>query len=151
MASWGRHNDIAVIILFFRLSREGEKDGRASKQGEQGCDDGAAGFVRGLVRAGVAEHGPDYGVRKSVEEMTITAAERLGEYFRACAVNAFAEMGADRVTADAVYLLDRIAATGVDEVSERDLHVAGSRAGFKTKADLMPALHRLIDHGSVRS
>ena len=47
-------------------------------------------------------------VCKAVEVATIRAAAQIGDYFKACAINAFAEMGADRVTADAVYLLGRI-------------------------------------------
>ena len=45
--------------------------------------------------------------------MTILAAARIGAYFKANAINAFAEMGTDQGTADAVYLLDRVHRLGV--------------------------------------
>jgi replicative DNA helicase len=94
----------------------------------------------------LAEHGPVEGLRTEVTEKTILAAARIGAYFKACAINAFTEMGADRTTTDAVYLLDRIARLGQDEVSERDLFTIGSRARFKKKGDLIPVLQRLVDH-----
>ena len=90
--------------------------------------------------------GADKGPREAVSAQTVLAAWRIGEYFKANAINAFVEMGADKVTADAVYLLERVCHLGQDELSERDLHVA-SRPRFKTKADLKPALDRLVDHG----
>jgi hypothetical protein len=55
-------------------------------------------------------------------------------------------MGTDPGTADAVYLLRRIENLGVDDVSERDMHVA-ARSRFPTKDHLKPVLQRLIDHG----
>jgi replicative DNA helicase len=94
----------------------------------------------------LAEHGPVEGLRKEVTEKTILAATQIGTYFKACAINAFTEMGADRITADAVYLLERIVRLGHDVVSERDLFSISSRARFKKKADLMPVLERLVDH-----
>jgi hypothetical protein len=106
---------------------------------------GAVARIAGILH--LAEHGPEEGPRKSVEEETITAAAKIGEYFKACAINAFAQMGTDRVTADTLYLLDRITRMDTDEVSERDLFTSCSRAKFKTMADLMPVLDRLIDHG----
>lgn len=74
-------------------------------------------------------------------------AYRIGAYFRACAINAFIEMRTDPVGVDAMYLLDRIRHLGSDEVSIRDVHVASSRARFRTKADLMPGLERLVEFG----
>jgi hypothetical protein len=106
---------------------------------------GAIARIAGILH--LAEQGSEVGPRAAVTAATIEAAWRIGNYFKACAINAFTEMGADYVTADAVYLLDRIRQLDVDEVSERDLHVASSRARFATKADLMPALERLVDHG----
>ena len=67
---------------------------------------GAVGRIAGNLH--LAEYGAEKGVRKAVEVATIRAAAQIGDYFKACAINAFAEMGADRVTADAVYLLGRI-------------------------------------------
>jgi hypothetical protein len=106
---------------------------------------GAIARIAGILHLG--EQGPDVGPRAAVTATTIEAAWQIGRYFKACAVNAFTEMGTDYVTADAVYLLERIERLGADEVSERDLHAASSRARFATKGDLMPALDRLIDHG----
>ena len=75
----------------------------------------------------------------------MVAASRIGDYFKAAAINAFAEMGADPGNDDAVYLLDRIRQLEVDEVSERDMYKAAKK--FKKKADIMPAVDRLVDHG----
>jgi hypothetical protein len=108
---------------------------------------GAIARIAGILH--LAEQGPEVGPKAAITAQTIESAWRIGKYFKACAINAFTEMGTDYVTADAVYLLGRIASLGVDEVSERDLHAASSRARFKTKADLMPALDRLVDCGYV--
>lgn len=105
---------------------------------------GAVGRIAGILH--LANHGPDNGPRTSVEAPTIRDAHRIGEYFKACAINAFTEMGADHVTADAIYLLDRIVGLDVDVVSEREMHVA-TQSRFKKKSDLLPALDRLLDHG----
>ena len=56
-------------------------------------------------------------------------------------------MGGDQATADALYLLDRIRQLGVDEVSERDLQRVCRR--FHSRAELMPAVDRLVDHGDL--
>ena len=72
--------------------------------------------------------------------------QRIGAYFKACAINAFSEMGADQGTADAVYLLERIRRLHLDELSERDMHVA-AKSRFKKKDDLIPVVARLVDHG----
>jgi replicative DNA helicase len=109
---------------------------------------GAVARIAGILH--LAEHGAEKGPKTPVQAPTVLAAWSIGKYFKVCAINAFTEMAADHVTPDAIYLLDRIGSLcvdGVDEVSERDLHVASSRARFKTKADLMPALDRLVDHG----
>jgi replicative DNA helicase len=100
---------------------------------------GAIARVAGLLH--LAEHGPE---KTEVDAETIRQAHRIGQYFKACAVNVFIEMGTDATTADAVYLWERI--KDFDEVSERDMHRA-SRARFTTKADMMPAMTRLIDYG----
>jgi replicative DNA helicase len=80
-----------------------------------------------------------------VDAGTIVEAYRVGEYFKACAIKAFSEMGADQSTADAVYLLDRIQQTDKHEFSERDLARIARR--FKTKSALRPAVDRLVEHG----
>ena len=105
---------------------------------------GAVARIAGVLH--LAEYGSGKGPRHPVSAETINAASRIGYYFKAAAINAFAEMGTDEGTADAIYLLERVSQAGLDEVSERDLHVA-SRARFKKKSDLIPALDRLIDHG----
>jgi hypothetical protein len=105
---------------------------------------GAIARIAGILH--LAEHGPEHGPRTPVTAVTIGAAHRIGEYFKSCAINAFTEMGTDLVTADAVYLLVRIGQLGQEVVSERDLHVA-TKSRFKKKADLLPALDRLVEHG----
>jgi hypothetical protein len=105
---------------------------------------GAVARIAGILH--LAEHGAGKGPRTAVNAQTILAAHRIGNYFKACAIKAFTEMGADLVTADAIYLLDRIRSLGADEVSERDMHVA-TKSRFKKKADLLPAVDRLVEHG----
>ncbi|KMO79884.1 MULTISPECIES: YfjI family protein [Mycolicibacterium] len=106
---------------------------------------GAIGRIAGLLH--LAKHGSDTGPYVPVEAQTVLEAYRIGAYFRACAINAFIEMRTDPVGVDAMYLLDRIRHLGSDEVSIRDVHVASSRARFRTKADLMPGLERLVEFG----
>jgi replicative DNA helicase len=105
---------------------------------------GAVARIAGILH--LAEYGSEVGPRTPVDAQTILAASRIGAYFKACAINAFAEMGTDRATADVVYLLERIERLGNAEVSERDIHTA-ARSRFPTKVDLRPSLDRLIDHG----
>ena len=90
-------------------------------------------------------HGGD-GFRADITAETIQAAGRIGDYFRACAINTFAEMSQDSVTAAAIYLRDRLLSQPVDELSERDIHILVRRR-FLTKAELMPVIGRLIDTG----
>ncbi len=103
---------------------------------------GAIARIAGLIH--LAEQGSATGPTTAVTAEIIHRAYRIGEYFRACAINTFNEMGTDQGTADAVYLLKRI--EHLDEVSERDMHYA-SRSRFPTKAAMKSALTRLIDHG----
>ncbi len=105
---------------------------------------GAVARIAGILH--LAEHGVPPGLREPVTAQNVLAASQIGDYFKAAAIKVFAEMGTDRGTADAIYLLERIRQLGQAEVSERDLHLAG-RSVFKKKADLTPALGRLIDHG----
>ena len=102
----------------------------------------------------LTEFGSERGPTTPVSAETILTAARIGAYFRACAIKAFIEMGADQGTADAVYLLERVkrlrqaAPEGEPfEVSERELFTAASRGRFRKKDDMLPALKRLIDHG----
>lgn len=121
-------------------------DGELANLGDWGAKFvGAVARIAGILH--LAEHGPDAGPRTPLRAETIVSAHRIGVYFKACAVNAFAEMGTDQDTADAVYLLTRIHSLDVDEVSERDIFTACSRSRFGKKADMMPAIGRLVDHG----
>jgi replicative DNA helicase len=112
--------------------------------------DWGAKYVGALARiAGnlhLVTHGAEAGPVTAVSAATILAAWHIGEYYKACAINAFVEMGADPVTADAVYLLGRISRLGQAEVSERDMHVA-VKSRLRTKEVLLPAVQRLVDHG----
>ena len=51
---------------------------------------GAIARIAGILH--LAQHGPA-GARKEVAAGTVKAAVRIGEYFKACAINAFTEMG----------------------------------------------------------
>jgi replicative DNA helicase len=104
---------------------------------------GAVARIAGMLH--LAEHGADRGPREPVSAQAVAAAARIGEYFRASAINAFAEMATDETAAGAIYPLERIRYLDQDEVSERDLYRAAKR--FKTKQALRPPLQRLIDHG----
>ena len=104
---------------------------------------GAIARIAGNIH--LAEYGLNVGLSKLVSAQTITDAHRIGEYFRAAAINTFAEMGTDEATADAVYLWERIQHLGRSEVSERDIQRAAKR--FKTRAELLPPMQRLIGHG----
>lgn len=103
---------------------------------------GAIARIAGMLH--LAEHGADDGPKTPVAATTLRSAQRVGDYFKAAAINAFVEMGIDQVTADAVYLLERIMHLGQGEVSERDMQRAAKR--LHTKADLAAPLTRLIDH-----
>ena len=94
------------------------------------------------------------GRNRPVQLATLQAAERIGGYLKACAINVFRQMGTDQATADALYLLGRLdhlaqnAPKGEPfEVSERDLFTAASRSRFPAKDDMLPSLRRLVDHG----
>jgi hypothetical protein len=122
------------------------------------ADEGALGalkdwgskFVGTIARiAGIihlTEHGSDAGLARPVTAETIAAAYEIGEYFKAAAINAFIEMGTDLATEDARYLLERIKLRGVNELSERDMHIA-TKSRFRKKEALMVAVDRLIQHG----
>lgn len=99
--------------------------------------------VAGILH--LAAHGSNDGPKRSIDVQTILAASRIGDYFKAAAINAFIEMGADPVTADAIYLLARIHHLGLEELSERDMQRTAGR--FHTGLQLRPALRRLIEHG----
>jgi replicative DNA helicase len=105
---------------------------------------GAVTRITGILH--LALHGPNKGVTAPITVETVLAASRIGDYYKACAIRAFSEMGTDKVTADAICLLARIKRLNQQEVSERDMHVA-TQSRFKTKDNMMPAVARLVDHG----
>ncbi len=98
--------------------------------------------IAGLLH--LAEHGAN-GVRYPVQAETVGKAERIGRYFKACAINVFSQLGNADIT-DAVYLLRRVMRLGADEVSERDMFNC-SRPRFPTKEAMAPALKLLVDYG----
>jgi hypothetical protein len=59
--------------------------------------------------------------------------------------NAFAEMGMDRDTAAAVYLLDRIHSLGSPRCPSVTCN--GRLSDSSPERDLLPALNRLVEHG----
>jgi replicative DNA helicase len=156
MAAWGGDNR-AVLTLTEDARREFErieaavepslaKDGELALLVDWGSKyAGAVARVAGILH--LADHGASKGTCSSVSVETILAAERIGEYFKAAAINVFTEMGTDQVTVDAIFLLERIHHLGQDEVSERDLFTAASRGRFRTTEDLRSVLRRLVDHG----
>lgn len=120
--------------------------------------DWGAKYVGALARiAGIlhlARYG-EQGARIAVEADTIAAAARIGEYFKACAIRAFNEMGMDADTTDAQYLLDRVTehygngAIGDGTVSARDLFNL-TKKRFGTMKAIKPAIERLVDFGWLK-
>lgn len=108
---------------------------------------GAVARITGMLHLG--SHGPQQGPRTPVARATVLDAKRVGEYFRACAINLFAEIRADPGTDDALYVLERIVAHGGSEMSERDLFTLCSRSRFRKMGDLDAALNRLAEHGLI--
>jgi hypothetical protein len=106
---------------------------------------GAVARIAGILHLG--QYGPE-GVRRAIGAETVQAASRIGEYYKACAIRAFTEMGTDSLTADAIYLLDRIKRLDQVEVSEREMQVA-TQSRFKTKNAMMPAVGRLVEDGAL--
>ncbi len=106
---------------------------------------GAVARIAGIIH--LASLGADKGTKTPVSAVTVLAAHRLGEYYKASAIQAFSVMGTDPVTADAGYLLGRIVSTGADELSVRDMFNAVSRIRFPSTEIMLPALHKLVDHG----
>ena len=111
---------------------------------------GAVVRIAGLLHLG--EHGEKLGRSYPIQPETIAAAERIGQYFKAAAINVFATMNGDPATADAMYLLERVDRRVQDagkpvEVSARDLFTDSSRPRFPNMAAMVPALTKLADHG----
>ena len=112
---------------------------------------GAVARIAGILHvAPLGEDGVQHLATVEVTVETVEAAISLGEYFRAVAVNVYAEMITDPETQDAVYLLGRVVACQRDGVvSKRDLFSSASRARFKKIDDLAPAINRLITDGYI--
>lgn len=106
---------------------------------------GAAARIAGILH--MAERGVSDGLAEPVSADTVHAAWQIAEYYRACAIRAFSDMGADQATADAQYLLERITRAHDGELSERDIFNAASRSRFKSMADIRPGIGLLVDHG----
>jgi hypothetical protein len=104
---------------------------------------GAVVRIAGLLH--LAEHG-EAGHSTPVDADTIRAARRIGDYFKAAAINVFTRM-ADPDIGAAVYLLDRVASLDAEEVSERDVFSCCNRSRFPIKVAMAPALNRLVEHG----
>jgi replicative DNA helicase len=104
-------------------------------------------FVGAIVRIAGLLHLAEWGepgCGYPVQAQTIKAAERIGSYFKAVAINVFNQMS-DPDLSDAIYLLTRV--SGQAEVSERNLFSASSRPRFPTTPDMAPAINRLVKHG----
>lgn len=104
---------------------------------------GTVARIAGLIH--LACHGSTDGPRQLVTAETIQAARRVGQYYKACAVKAFATMGTDLATANAEYLLSRIRSLQAEEFSERDISRVAKR--FKNRNEMQPSITRLIDDG----
>ena len=104
---------------------------------------GAIARIAGILH--LAEHGIDEGLQNRVSPETVTAAAQIGHYFKSAAIKAFAEMGIDQSTADALYLMDRVGHLGQREVSHRDMYRAAKK--IKSRHDFDSAVDRLVDHG----
>lgn len=93
----------------------------------------------------LGEHGHQ-AVRRPLRVDTIRSAAMIGDYFKAHAIRAFTTMQTDKDTADAAYLLDRLAKHGSDRITRKALFDLARRR-FKTAAEMDPAITRLVDHG----
>ena len=157
LAGWG--GDPAVLVLTDEARMEvvallAEVEPTLVGDGElSGLPDWGGKYAGAVVRIAGMLHlsglGADDGPRMPVERSTILEAKRVGEYFKACAINTFAEMQTNPATNDAAYLLGRLVELGISEPSERDLFTHCSRSRFRTKHDMEPALRRLEEHGYI--
>lgn len=124
--------------------REGGELHPLADWGSKYC--GAVARIAGMLH--LAQHGAESGPRTPVSTETVRSAHLIGDYYRACAVKAFAEMGSDPVIGDAQYLLRRILGLDVAELSARDMFNA-ARSRFKSAQEMASAIDRLIDHGWI--
>lgn len=106
-------------------------------------------FVGAVLRIAALIHLADFGVdaaiRTPISEATFIQASKIGAYYKDQAVAAFGEMQTDEETADAVYLLQRIATHTEETISVREMQRLAQR--LKTRDDLSGPLARLVDAG----
>lgn len=93
----------------------------------------------------LAEHGPEYGVRRPVSAATLQQGMRLGAFYKDQAIAAFAEMQIDQATTDAIYLLQRIGRHDGETITVRDMQRLAQK--FKGRAALAEPVQRLVDRG----
>jgi replicative DNA helicase len=105
---------------------------------------GAIARITGILH--LAIYGHARGVITAIAVETVVAASRIGAYYKACAIRAFGDIGTDRVTSDAIYLLSRIMRLDQQRFSEREMQTT-TQSRFKNKSALMPAVNRLVEHG----
>jgi len=84
-----------------------------------------------------------------IDEATLIAATKIGDYFLAHAIAAYGLMGADPASMDAFALLEWIERGDKVSFSRRDAHYH-NQARFPRVADLAPALDLLVAHGYIR-
>ncbi|MFC9963975.1 YfjI family protein [Nocardia ignorata] len=109
--------------------------------------DWASKYVGAVVRIAGLLHLAEYGQSGAVSADTFARATAIGEYYCACAVAAFDTMQVDETTTAAINLAARLTEWDAEDISLRDLQ---RRGGFRTRADLEPALSRLVDNEYLR-
>ncbi|KRD05717.1 hypothetical protein ASE48_16210 [Mycobacterium sp. Root265] len=103
---------------------------------------GATARIAGLIH--MAKHGHHGSVQQLVDADTVSRAERMAIYYKACAIQVFTEIGADPEVAKAAYLLRRLVELGEEVVDQRDMQRLAQ--SFKTKAELVSAIECLVQH-----
>jgi hypothetical protein len=133
------------------VQAEREIEPKLRPQGEYGLVvDWASKWVGSVLRIAGLLHVAERqgGTGLAIDEETMAAALEIGDYFRAHALAAFAEMGADPLVEDAVYVLAWIEREALTAFTKRDAHRGCQR--FKKVAEVLPALDLLEQHGYVR-
>lgn len=102
-----------------------------------------AGILHLAAGATVGRIGP------TIEDSTMRAAARLGDYAGAHALAAFAMMGADPAIAGARVLLEWLRRKHRPTFTKREAH-AGNRASFERASDLAAPLAELVERGWIR-
>jgi len=153
LAGWG--SDPAILTLTEQASArvidiEADIEPRLAEDGELGAlADWGSKYVGAVLRIGALLHlgdlGPDAAIRQPIPAATLVRAAELGAYFKEQAVAVFGEMQTDEATADAAYLLGRLAKHPEATVSMRDMQRLAKR--FKTHAELEAPALRLVENG----